>query len=96
MLLLRYDNASKETSRSLHLIANNIFEHHEVLVFELNSMQDATENCYYIELIKEPLRLEVNVTFPPEHVSEFIVLWERMFSVAVDKFCSLGRSIQNG
>ena len=65
-------------------------------MFDLTSMQDATENCHYPELIEEPLRLELNITFPPEHVTEFIVLWERMFLVAVDKFSALGRNIQNG
>ena len=36
-------------------------------------MQDATENCHYPELVGEPLRLELNFTFPLEHVTELIV-----------------------
>ena len=59
---------------------------HQVLVFELTPMEDATENCHYPELIGEPLRLELNFAFPLEHVTELIVLGERMSSVAVDKF----------
>ena len=66
------------------------FKDHYVLVFDLTSMQDATENCHYTELVGEPLRLELNFTFPLEHVTELIVLGERMFSVAVDKFGVVG------
>ena len=46
----------------------DIFEYHYELVFYLTSMQDATENCQYFNLIGEPLRLELNFTFPLEHV----------------------------
>ena len=53
--------------------------HHYVLGFDLTSMQDATENCHYPELVGEPLRLELNFTFPLEHVNELIVLGERLF-----------------
>ena len=62
------------------------FEDHYVLVFDLTSMQDATENCHYPELVGEPLRLELNYTHSLENVTELIVLGERMSSVAVDKF----------
>ena len=55
-------------------------------MFDLTSMQDATENCYCPELFGEPLRLELNFTFPLEHVTELIVLAERMSSLAVDQF----------
>ena len=33
------------------------FKDHYALVFDLTSMQDATENCHYPELVGEPLRL---------------------------------------
>ena len=69
------------------------FKDHYVLVFYLTSMQDATENCHYPELVGEPLRLELNFTFPLEHVTELIVLGERMSSVAVDKFGVVGKNI---
>ena len=39
------------------------FKEHYVLVFDLTSMQDVTENCHYPELVGEPLRLEINFTF---------------------------------
>ena len=67
------------------------FKDHYVLVFDLTSMQDATENCHYPELVGEPLRLELNFTKPLENVSELIVLGERMSSVAVDKFGVVGK-----
>ena len=52
------------------------FKDHYVLVFDLTSMQDATENCHHPELVGEPLRLELSFTFPLEHVTELIVLGE--------------------
>ena len=67
------------------------FKDHFVLVFDLTSMQDATEKCHYPELVREPLRL--NFTFPLEHVTELIVLGEQMSSVAVDKFVVVGKNI---
>ena len=69
------------------------FKVHYVLVFDLNSMQDATENCHYAELVGEPLRLELNFTNPLEKVTELIVLGERMSSVADDKFGVVGKNM---
>ena len=66
------------------------FKDHLVLVFDLTSIQDATENCHYPELAGVALRLELNFIFPLEQVTEFIVLGERMFSVAVDEFGVVG------
>ena len=40
----------------------------------MTSIQDATESCYYPELVGEPLRLELNFTFPVERVTE-ITKW---------------------
>ena len=67
------------------------FKDHYVLMFDLNSMQDATEHCQYPELIGEPLSLELYFSSPLENVTEVIVLGERMSSVAVDKFGVLGK-----
>ena len=69
------------------------FKDHYVLVFDLSSMQDATENCHYPELIAEPLTLELNFTNPLENVTELIVLGERMSSVAVDKSGVVGKNV---
>ena len=57
-------------------------------------MQDATENFYYPELVGEPLRLELNFTFPLQHVTELIVFGEPMSSVAADKFGVVGKNIK--
>ena len=69
------------------------FKDHYVLVFELTSMQDATENCQYPELVGETLRLELNLTQPLENVNVLIVLGEPMSSVAVDKFGVVGKNV---
>ena len=52
------------------------FKVHYVLLFDLTSMRDATGNGHYPEQVGEPLRLELNFTFPPEHVTELIGLGE--------------------
>ena len=70
------------------------FKDHYVLVFDLTSMQDATENCHHPELVGEPLRLELNFTNPLENLTELIVLGERMSSVAVDKFGVVGKNVE--
>ena len=67
-------------------ISIDIFKDHYVLVFDLTSKQYTTENCHYPELVGEPLRLELNFAFPLKHVTELIVLGERMSFVAVEKF----------
>ena len=69
------------------------FKHHYVLVFDLTSVQDATENCQYPELVGEPLRLELNFTHPLENLTELFVLDERMSSVAVEKFDVVGKNV---
>ena len=68
------------------------FEDLYVLVFDLTSIQDATENCHYLELVGEPLRRELSFTNPFENVTELIVLGERMSSVAVDTFGVVGKN----
>ena len=72
------------------------FKDHYVPVFDLTPMQDATEKCHYLELVREPLRPELNFTLPLEHVTELIVLGERTSSVAVDKFDVVGKIIYIG
>ena len=56
-------------------------------------MQDATENFQYLELVGDPLRLELSSTNRLQNVTELIVLGERMSSVAVDKFGVVGRNV---
>ena len=69
------------------------FKDHYVHVFDLTAMQDAIENCPYSELVGEPLRLELNFTFPLEHVTDLIVLGERKSLIVVDKFGVIGKNI---
>ena len=56
-------------------------------------MQDATEHCPYPKLFGELLSLELNFNNALEHVTEVIVLGERMSSVAVGKFGVIGKDI---
>ena len=90
---LCYNNEINELEVDIPSILIDNFKDHYVLVFDLTSMQDATENFHYPELVEEPLRLELNFTFPLEHVTELTVLGERMSSVAVDKFGVVGKNI---
>ena len=69
------------------------FKDHYVLVFDLTSLQDATENCHDPEFLGEPLRLELNFNQPLENNTELIVLYERMSSAAIDKFGVVGESV---
>ena len=69
------------------------FKDQYVLVFDVTSMQDATDNCQYLELVREPLRLELNFTHLLENVIEFIVLGERMSSNAIDMFGVVGKNV---
>ena len=64
-----------------------------MLVFDLTSMQDATENSHSPELVGEPLRMKLNFSNPLEIVTELIVSGERMSSVAVDKFGVVGKIV---
>ena len=69
------------------------FKDHYVMVFDLTSMQDATENLHYPELVGEPLRLEINSTYHHENVTELIVLGELKSLVVVDKFGVVGKNL---
>ena len=69
------------------------FKNRYLLVFASNSMQDATENCHYPKPVEELQRLELDFTFPIEHVTELIVMGERTSLIAVDKFGVVGKNI---
>ena len=62
------------------------FQNHYILVFDLNSLQDAAEQLHYPELSGESLRLEMYFQFSLEQVTEVIVLGERLSNVQIDKF----------
>ena len=69
------------------------FKDQSVLVFDLTSMQDAIDYYHYPELVAETWRLELIFRFPLDHITESIVLPERMSSVAVDEFGVVGTNI---
>ena len=68
------------------------FKDHYVLVFDLTSMQDATEIYHYPDLVGAPLRLQLNFTSPLEQVTELLVVEERMSLIAVDTFGVLAKT----
>ena len=84
---------SKNFQDDIPSIPLDDFKDHYALVFDLTSMQDATETCHYPELVGKPLRLELIFNKPLENGTELIVLVERMSSVAVDKFGVVGKNV---
>ena len=67
------------------------FKDHKVLVFDLISMQTATDFCHYPELNAEPLSLELNFIFPLKSVTALNILGERVGSDVVDTFGVVGK-----
>ena len=74
----------------------DIFKDHNVLMFDLTSMENATAIYHYLELAGESLRLEQKLIVPQAHVFDVIVKGERLSLVAVEKFVVVGRKLQNG
>ena len=68
------------------------FKDHYVLVSDLTSMQDASEHYLYLELIREPLRLELYLSSTLENVTEAIALGESVLSFAVDNVGVVGNN----
>ena len=68
---------------------------HHVRVFDLTSMQNATENGHYAELIGELVTLELTFTCPLEIDTELFVLGERISPIAVDTFGAVAKNIWN-
>ena len=69
------------------------FKNHYVLVFDLTSMQDASEHLHYPEKFAEPLRLGLYFNSPPAKVIEVIVLGKHVSFAAVDKFVVVGKNL---
>ena len=64
---------AKNFQLDIPLIPNDNFKDHFVLVFDLISMHDFSEDCHYREHGK-PLKMELQFTFLLEQVTELIVL----------------------
>ena len=77
---------------SIHI---DSFNYHYVPVFNLTSMQKPTKNYQFPVIVGKPLILELNFTFLLEHVTEHLLLGERLTSVAFDKFGVVGTKIPN-
>ena len=65
-------------------------------MFDLTSMQDAAENCHHPELVGEPLRLELNFTFPLEHITELIFWENECHRLQLTSLVLLERMCKNG
>ena len=74
------------------ILVDNFKDRH-VLVFDLTSMQYATEIFHHPELVGEPLKYELKFTYPLEHDTGLIVLGEWMSPVAVHRFRVAGKLI---
>ena len=96
MSFICYDNEGNDFRGDIPSFSIDNFKDLYKLVFDLISLQDATEKCPYPELVGAPLRLELSFTFHPENVTELIILGERMSLVTADKFDVVGKIIQNG
>ena len=94
-MFLCYDNENNKDQVDIPSFSFDNLKDLYVLVFDLVSLEYAAKNCHYPELVGEPLRLELNFIFPLEHVTELIVLGERMSLVAVDKFGVVGKNMIN-
>ena len=70
-----------------------VFQDHYILVFDLTSLQDAGECVHYPELTGESIRLELFFEYPLENVTEIIVLGERISTVKIDKFGTVGKNV---
>ena len=67
-----------------------------VLVFDLTSMQNATEYCHYPDLVGQPLRVELYFSSLLVNVTEVNVLGEQLSSIAVKEFGVVGKNLWNG
>ena len=81
------------TSLWFSLISFLLFEGKVLLVYDLISIQDANVRCRYAELVGDQLRLELISTFPLEHVTEFILLEERMSAATFDEVGAVRKNI---
>ena len=72
------------------------FKDHYVLVFDLTSIQDATENFHYPELVGEPLRLELNFTNLLENVLNSLYWVNECRRLQLTSLVLLERMCKNG
>ena len=77
-------------------IPNDDFKDHYVLVFDLTSMQDATGNCHHLELVGEPLRLELKLTQLLKMLLNSLYLANECLPLQVTSLVLLERMRKNG
>ena len=69
------------------------FKNHYTLVFDLTSLQDASEHLHYPELSGENLGLEMFFQFSLEQVTEVIDLGERLSNIQIDKLGTVAKKV---
>ena len=74
-------------------LSKNLFQKHDVPVFDLTSLQDAGENIQYPELSGEIIRSEMFFSHPLTNVTELIVLGERMSIVKINLFGTVAKNV---
>ena len=67
------------------------YQNHFFLVFDLTSLQDASEQLHYPEPSGESLRLDMFFQFPLEQVTEVIVLGERLSNIQIDNIGTVAK-----
>ena len=66
------------------MLIDNLKDYY-VLLFDLTSLQDATENCVHPEQVGELPGLVLNFSYPLKNVAELILFEAGMSRIAVDK-----------
>ena len=72
------------------------FKDHHVLVFDLTSVQDATENCHYPDFVGELLGLELNFTNPLENLLNSLYWVNKCRRLQLTSLVLLERMCKNG
>ena len=74
-------------------LMNHQFQNHYILVFDLNSLQDAGEIIHYLESSGKSIRMENFSGRLLRDVTEIIVLGEKMSSVKIDQFGTVAKNV---
>ena len=80
-------------NEEISALPNDLFTDHNVLAFDLTSLQDAGENVHYAELSGECLRLEMVFEHPLTNVTELIVLGKRISPVKIDQIGTVAKNV---
>ena len=80
-------------NEKIAVISNHQFQNHYILVFDLNSLQDAGEIIPYLELSGESIRLELFSDYSLKNVTEIIILEVRRSTGKIDQFGTVATNL---